>query len=101
METAVMFLAVAGILLACVVAVWVFQRGLARDARPRTSSMGDAFGNLIDVFDPAQARASRDLKDQQNVGPVSKVPERDPDDPIQLTLGPDGNPRAVRIRRDR
>jgi hypothetical protein len=82
-------------------AVWRFERSVERHGRPGGSSMGDAFGNLIDVFDPAQARASRDLKEQQNVGPVSKTPERDPDDPIQITLGPDGEPRSVRIRRSR
>jgi hypothetical protein len=99
--TAGVFLAVAVIMVLAVLAVWLFQRSVERDDSFRTSSLGDGLGNLIDVFDPGQGRASRDLKEQQNVGPVSKVPERDPDDPIQLTLGPDGNPRSVRIRRER
>jgi hypothetical protein len=101
MGAAVIVLAIAGILLATAIAVWLFQRSLARDDSVRTSSMGDAFGTMIDVFDPGQARAHRDLKEQQNVGPVTKTPERDPDDPIQIALGADGMPKSVRIRRDR
>jgi hypothetical protein len=101
MGAAVVLLVVAGIMLATVVAVWLFQRSLDADDSIRTSSLGDGMGNLIDVFDPGQARASRDLKEQQNVGPVRKTPERDPDDPIQLTVGADGTPKSVKIRRPR
>jgi len=101
MTTAVMFLAIAGILLVTVVAVWLFQRSVDRDGSIRTSSLGDGLGNLIDVFDPGQARASRDLKEQQNVGPVTPTPDPDPDDPIRIDLGPGGMPQSVRIRRKR
>ncbi|HEX4189660.1 MAG TPA: hypothetical protein VHZ06_01590 [Marmoricola sp.] len=83
------------------IAVWVFQRGLDGEDSIRTSSMGDGLGNLIDVFDPGQGRANRDLKEQQNVGPVTPTPDPDPDDPIRLKLGPDGSPASVRIRRPR
>jgi hypothetical protein len=99
--TAVIFLAVAAILLATVVAVWLFQRSVERDGTVRTSSLGDGLGNLIDVFDPGQARASRDLKEQQNVGPVTPTPDPDPDDPVRIELGPGGIPKSVRIRRER
>jgi hypothetical protein len=87
------------VLLVALVGAWVYELHVAKHGRPGGTSMGDAMGNIIDVFDPGQARANRDLKEQRNVGPVSKTPERDPDDPIQLTLGPDGEPQAVRIRR--
>lgn len=67
-------------------------------ARGGSGSLADALGNFIDVFDPGNARAARDLKDHENVGPVTPTPD-DEDDPVRLVRGPDGRPRAVRIRR--
>jgi hypothetical protein len=87
------------VLAIAMVGAWVYELHVVKHGRPGGTSMGDAMGNIVDVFDPGQARANRDLKEQRNVGPVSKVPERDPDDPINLTLGPDGEPKSVRIRR--
>jgi hypothetical protein len=96
------FLGVGAMVMLTWLGVWLHQRGLGKDGARRTStSLGDGFGNLIDVFDPAQARASRDLKDQQHQGPVTPTPDRDPDDPIQMELGPGGVPHRVRIRKPR
>lgn len=100
MGTAVTFGVAATLVLLTVLAVWLQQRSLAKDGGRRATAMGDGLGNVIDVFDPAQARASRDLKDQRNQGPVMPVPDPDPDDPIQLELGPDGMPAKARIKRE-
>lgn len=96
-----LLLGVIGLVLLGAVAVGLGQRMIRGDGTRTSAAIGDGLGNLIDVFDPAQARASRDLKEQQNVGPVTPTPDPDPDDPIRLTLGPDGSPASVRIRRTR
>jgi hypothetical protein len=81
------------------VAIIRMQRSLGRPGgREGLGSIGDALGNLIDVFDPAQARAQRDLKHEEHRGPVTPSPDEN-DDPLRLVTGPDGRPRAVRIRR--
>ncbi len=63
-----------------------------------SSGTADALGNFIDVFDPARAKADRDLKEHHNAGPVTRTPD-DGDDPVRLIRGPDGRPRAVTIRK--
>lgn len=98
-DAAVMFVVVAVLTLLTVLAVWSLQRGAGRDGARRGGSIGDAMGNFIDVFDPAQSRAARDLQEQRHTGPVTPVPDPDPDDPVRLVLGPDGEPRSVTIRR--
>jgi hypothetical protein len=88
---------VIGMLLLTVVAIIRLQRSLDRPGgRDGMGSVGDAFG-FIDVFDPGQARAQRDLKHEEHKGPVTPSP--DDDDPVRLVNGPDGRPRAVRVRR--
>lgn len=62
-----------------------------------SSAIADALGNFIDVFDPGNARAARDLKQHENAGPVTPSPDDD-DAPVRLIRGPDGRPRAVRVR---
>ena len=90
--------AVAMVLLTAV-AVIRMQRSLDRPGgRQGLGSVGDALGNFIDVFDPGQARAQRDLKHEEHKGPVTPSPDDD-DDPVRLVHGPDGRPRAVRIKR--
>ncbi|MGN0062956.1 MAG: hypothetical protein ACI379_01840 [Nocardioides sp.] len=60
----------------------------------------DALANFTDVFEPARARASRDLKDFENAGPVTPVPDDDDDvRAVRVVRGPDGRPRAARVRR--
>jgi hypothetical protein len=100
MGTVVVFLVIAAMVLVTVAAVWWQQRSLDKPgARRATAALGDGFGNLIDVFEPGQARASRDLQHEQHKGPVTPAPDPDPDDPLTLVLGPGGIPRGVRIRR--
>jgi hypothetical protein len=102
MGAGVVFLVVVAMVLVTVAAVWWQQRALDKPgARSTSSALGDGFGNLIDVFDPGQARATRDLQHEQHKGPVTPTPDRDPDDPLTLILGPGGVPRSVRIRRSR
>ena len=40
----------------------------------------DALGSFIDVFDPARARADRDLESHKNTGEVLPSPDEDEDD---------------------
>jgi hypothetical protein len=75
---------------------WLQSEG-ARQAG--SSGVADAFGNFIDVFDPARARADRDLKEHHNAGPVTRTPDDEDDDQVTLIPGPDGLPRTARIRR--
>jgi len=80
-------------------AVIRMQRSLDKPGgRDGLGAIGDALGNLIDVFDPGEARAKREHKHQQHKGPVTPSPD-DGDDPVRLVTGPDGRPRAVRIKR--
>jgi len=81
----------AGLLIAVLV-VWAGHRMLIRgDAA--ASGASDALGNFIDVFDPARARADRDLESQKNMGEVLPSPD---DDHPQWTL--DLHRNVVRIR---
>jgi hypothetical protein len=78
-----------------------FQRSLDRPGGRRgLGGVGDAFGNFIDVFDPGQSRAQRDLEHEAHKGPVTPSPDDD-DGPVTLVNGPDGTPRAARVRRPR
>lgn len=88
-----------GLILLTTVAIALMQRSFRKDGPRVSASMGDGLGNLIDVFDPGNARAQRDLKEQRNVGPVTPTPDPDPEDPIRLELGPDGSPTRVTLRR--
>lgn len=102
MGAVVDFLVVAAMVVATVAAVWWQQRAFGRPGgRKASTALGDGFGNLIDVFEPGQARAARDLQHEQHKGPVTPTPDPDPDDPVELLLGPGGVPRGVRIRRSR
>ena len=89
---------VVGMLLLTAVAIIGLQRSLDRSGgRDGMGTVGDAFGNFIDVFDPGQARAQRDLKHEEHKGPVTPSP--DDKGPVRLVNGPDGRPRAVRVKR--
>ena len=74
------------------------HRGLRKGGNA-SSGMADAFGNAIDVFEPGQARASREIKRHHDAGPVSRIPEDEDDVPVRILRNPDGSPRSVRIRR--
>ena len=56
---------------------------MVRNPSPNSSGMGDGMGNFIDVFDPARARADRDLKSKDNQGEIIPRPEDD-DVPIRI-----------------
>jgi hypothetical protein len=89
------FVLVGGLLLAV-----MGHRGL-RQGGSGSSGTADAFGSFIDVFDPGQARATREIKRHHDAGPVSRTPDDQDDDPVKLIRNPDGTPRAVRVRRSR
>lgn len=58
----------------------VGHRMLTSDG-PRSSGMSDGLGAFIDVFDPARARADRDLDSHKNMGEVLPSPD-DEDHPV-------------------
>ncbi|MEZ5097687.1 MAG: hypothetical protein R2731_17295 [Nocardioides sp.] len=70
-------------------------------ARGASTGLGDAFGNVIDVFEPGQARSAREIKRHHDAGPVTRSPDDEDEDPVRLVTNPDGSPRAVRVRRPR
>ncbi len=69
----------AALLLVGVLVVWAGHRML-RNGGAASSGASDAFGNFIDVFDPARARADRDLESQKHMGEVLPSPDDDDDD---------------------
>lgn len=91
-----------GILGGTALALVAFQRSLARPGGRRGhGGIHDAMGNLVDVFEPARARADRELRQHHDAGPVSRIPDDEDDDPMVLLTHPDGSPRAARVRRSR
>jgi hypothetical protein len=71
----------AGVLVLLLVA-WAGHRTLtARGSH--SSGTADALGNFIDVFDPARARADRDLQSREHMGEVIPSPDND-DPPIRI-----------------
>ena len=50
-----------------------------------SSGAADALGNFIDVFDPARARADRDLESKEHQGEVLPSPD-DADLPVHVDL---------------
>ena len=60
-----------------------------------SSATGGALGNFIDVFDPARARADRDLMSRRHQGEAAPAPDDD-EQPFWVIDGPG---RRVRIRR--
>jgi hypothetical protein len=72
---------VAGALVLALLA-WAGHRMLTSD-RPGGGGASDALGNFIDVFDPARARADRDLESKEHQGEVAPTPDDD-DQPIRI-----------------
>ncbi|WP_459981720.1 hypothetical protein [Nocardioides sp. AN3] len=60
----------------------------------RSSATAGALGNFIDVFDPARARADRDLDSREHQGEVIPSPGDD-DRPVRVDLARG----TVRVRR--
>ena len=50
-----------------------------------SSASGGALGNFIDVFDPARARADRDLDSKEHQGEILPAPD-DHDLPVTVDL---------------
>lgn len=93
---------VIGILGGTALALVVFQRSLDKQGGRRGhGGIHDAMGNLVDVFEPARARADRELRRHHDAGPLSRIPDDEDDDPMVLLTHPDGTPRAARVRRPR
>jgi hypothetical protein len=75
--TAVVF-GVAGLLVLGLVA-WAGHRMLVNPSGGGGAAVG-ALGNFIDVFDPARARADRDLDSREHQGEI--IPSPDDDDAL-------------------
>ncbi|WP_193610300.1 hypothetical protein [Nocardioides lijunqiniae] len=81
--------------------IWTGHRTLTSGG-DASSGAADALGSFIDVFHPAQARSMREIKRHFDAGPVIPSPDDDDDDAlVRLVRGPDGRPRAIRLRRTR
>ena len=79
--TVLWVLGAAGLLVVGLVA-WAGHRMLTAPGA-RSSGASDALGSFIDVFDPARARADRDLESQKNMGEVLPSPD-DEDHPVWI-----------------
>jgi hypothetical protein len=73
----------AGFLL--LVLVLVAGHRTLRHGGPTGSGIADGMGSFIDVFDPARARADRDLRSHDNQGTVTPNPDDD-DRPVRVDL---------------
>jgi hypothetical protein len=64
---------------------WAGHRMLVSDRPPGSGGASDALGNFIDVFDPARARADRDLESKEHQGEVAPSPDDD-DQPVSIDV---------------
>lgn len=67
---------------------------MLREGSGSGSVISDGLGNFIDVFDPARARADRDIESQKHRGEI--MPSPDDDDDVALKLDLDANTAQVR-----
>jgi hypothetical protein len=65
--------------------VWAGHRMLTEQRGDGSGVTADALGNFIDVFDPARARADRDLESKEHQGDVLPSPD-DADLPVRVDL---------------
>jgi len=86
---------IAGFLVLLLVVLAWGSRAL-RKGSPSSGGTADALGNFIDVFDPARARADRDLMSRRHQGEAAPAPDDDDEQPFWVIDGPG---RRVRIRR--
>jgi len=89
----VLVVAIVGVLVVGLVAL--ASHRMLRGGSGRGTAMADGLGNFIDVFDPARARADRDLQSQKHRGDVLPSPDDDPD--LQIRVDLDSG--TARIRR--
>jgi hypothetical protein len=64
---------------------WAGHRMLTSDRPPGGGGASDALGSFIDVFDPARARADRDLQSKDHQGEVAPSPD-DEDPPVSIDV---------------
>lgn len=77
-------LGAAGLLVLALV-VWAGHRMVTGPRDGTSAGASDALGNFIDVFDPARARADRDLESKEHQGEI--IPSPDDDDlPVRVDL---------------
>jgi len=62
---------------------WAGHRMLTGERPAGGGGASDALGNFIDVFDPARARADRDLESKEHQGEVAPSPD-DEDLPVSI-----------------
>jgi len=62
---------------------WAGHRMLTGERPASGGGASDALGNFIDVFDPARARADRDLQSKEHQGEVAPSPD-DEDLPVSI-----------------
>lgn len=74
-----------GVGVALLVLVLVAGHRTLRHGGPGGSGIADGMGSFIDVFDPARARADRDLRSHDNQGTVTPEPDDD-DRPVRVDL---------------
>ena len=65
--------------------LWAGHRMVTERRTGASSAGGGALGNFIDVFDPARARADRDLDSKQHQGEILPAPDAD-DLPVTVDL---------------
>lgn len=75
----------AGAGLALLVLVVLAGHRTLRRGAPAGGGLADGMGNFIDVFDPARARADRDLRSHDDQGTVTPNPDDD-DRPVRVDL---------------
>ena len=86
---------IAGFLVLLLV-VLAWGNRLLRTGSPSSGGTADALGNFIDVFDPARARADRDLMSRRHQGEPAPSPDDEDEQPFWVIDRPGGQ---VRIRR--
>jgi hypothetical protein len=65
--------------------LWSGHRMVTERRSGASSGAGGALGNFIDVFDPARARADRDLDSKEHQGELMPAPD-DHDLPVSVDL---------------
>ncbi|WP_370186430.1 hypothetical protein [Aeromicrobium sp.] len=90
-----------GVLVALVVALWLFQRSLDQPGgRDGLGTMGNGMGVMDNFFSPSRADAAEELERQKRAAHV--MPSPDEDDELRHGLvrrNPDGSPRSIRLTR--
>ena len=86
---------IGGVLLGLPILIWISHRMLSSSHADGTGGSGgsDAFGGMVDAFEPARARADADLESHNTMRQQLPAPGDDPGPPEII----DGT--SIRIRR--